>query len=326
MEKLVFCTLFDSYYFSRGVTMYNSLLELCNNFKLYIFAFDTDCYEKLIELNLKHAIIIPLADFEDTDLLSVKKSRTKAEYCWTTTSSTILYIFKHFEESTCTYIDADLYFYKTPKVLIDEIGNSSIALTEHNYYKKYDQSSTSGIYCVQFVYFKNDSIGLEALNWWRECCIDWCYSRLEDGKFGDQKYLDDWTVRFKKVHVIQNIGAGVALWNIERFNLLVENKIYDKYTEGTYDIVFYHFHGLKLSYKNNVCEVAPTKFNLNDDFKNKFYIPYIKRLNLIDNLPVNGIRFKEVLFLIKLYLPLHFLLKKNVFLQRFKALFVNSSK
>ena len=116
------------------------------------------------------------------------------------------------------------------------MGEKSVLITEHRYTKEYDQSRTSGIYCVQFMTFKNDKNGMEALNWWRNACIEWCYSRFENGKFGDQKYLDDWLNRFKGVHSLKNLGGGVAPWNIQQYDL----------SKKEFELIFYHFHGFKI--------------------------------------------------------------------------------
>ena len=87
-----YCTLFDSNYLTRGLAMYKSLKEHCDAFHLYIFPFDNKCSDILKKLNLEKATIISLEDFEDDALLEVKSSRSRAEYCWTCTSSAILYI------------------------------------------------------------------------------------------------------------------------------------------------------------------------------------------------------------------------------------------
>lgn len=166
--------------------------------------------------------MVSLHQFEDSELLRVKPTRTAAEYCWTSTASTILYSINTFGLQNCTYIDADMCFYSDPAALIDEMGENSVLITDHRYTAQYDQSVTSGKYCVQFVTFKNTKEGLAVLNWWRNACIEWCYNRVEEGKFGDQKYLDCWTTQFNGVHELKHLGGGVAPWNVQQYTF--ENK------------------------------------------------------------------------------------------------------
>ena len=91
-----FCTLFNSNYLSRGLAAYYSLEKVCRDFHLYIFAFDDQTFEILNKLNLHHATVISLEQFEDGNLLRVKGDRTIAEYCWTATPATIYYALKNF--------------------------------------------------------------------------------------------------------------------------------------------------------------------------------------------------------------------------------------
>lgn len=244
---LNFCTLFDSRYLSRGMAMYKSLCKCCDDFHLYIFAFDKKCYDFFGANEFEYVTVISLKEFEDEELLKIKPTRTKGEYCWTCTSSTILYVLNNFDVENCTYIDADLYFFASPQILIDEMGEDSILLTEHRYTPEYDQTVTSGRYCVQFMFFRNDKKAHKALIWWRERCLEWCYSRMEDGKFGDQKYLDDWTERFEGVHVLQHLGGGVAPWNMQQYVFdCLNNQIFgtECCTKQRFPLVFFHFHDL----------------------------------------------------------------------------------
>jgi len=241
-----FCTLFNSNYLSRALAMYYSLEEVCKDYHLYVFAFDENVYKMLEQLNLTHVTVISLKQLEDSELLSVKSIRTVVEYCWTATPATIYYVFKEFNVESCTYIDADIYFYLSPKVIFDEWGDNSILITEHKFSPEYiKEERLNGKYCVQFISFKNDKYGLEALTWWKNQCIIWCYNRVEDGKFGDQKYLDDWTIRFKRVHVLQHLGCGLAGWNISQYEFYKENDIFygiEKKSGLRFNVVFYHFH------------------------------------------------------------------------------------
>jgi hypothetical protein len=277
-----FCTLFNTKYLSRGLALYYSLEKVCKDFHLYIFAFDDQTREILNKLNLANATIISLSQFEDKDLLSVKSDRTIAEYCWTATPSTIFYVIKNYNVESCTYVDADVYFYLSPQIIFDELVDNSILLTEHRYSHEYRKDEkNNGKYCVQFITFKNDIYGLEALTWWKDQCIIWCYNRHENGKFGDQMYLNDWTTRFRKVHVMQHLGGGLAGWNISQYDFFMDNeKFYgiEKRSGNKFDIIFYHFHYLKY-YTNGMLELGPRI--ISESAKQYFYKPYLKELDEI---------------------------------------------
>ena len=274
-----FCTLFDSFYLTRGVAMYQSLEKTGIDFHLYIFAFDDASFKILNQLNFKHATIISLKEFENEKLLEVKPGRTKAEYCWTCTSSTILYVIENFNVPSCTYLDADLFFYSSPSVLIEEMGDKSVLITEHRFTPKYDRSEIAGIYCVQFVTFKNNPEGLKVLKWWVNACLEWCYSRYEDGKFGDQKYLDDWTTRFDGVHVLKHLGGGLAPWNIQQYRYLKRDQnnimMMEIKSDKKFQAIFYHFHYVRF-YSNDFVDFG--WFKLENNIITNFYIPYIKSL------------------------------------------------
>ncbi|MBK7632174.1 MAG: glycosyl transferase [Ignavibacteriales bacterium] len=276
-----FCTLFDSNYLSRGIACYRSLEKKCDDFHLYIFAFDDRAYKILKKLNFKKVTIISLKEFEDEELLNVKPTRSIAEYCWTSTSSTILYVLENYKVDNCTYIDSDIYFYSSPKTIFDEMGDKSILLTEHRYSPKYNKELKAGKYCVQFVTFKNDDLALKALKWWRERCIEWCYNRFEDGKFGDQLYLDDWTERFEGVHVMGHLGGGLAAWNIQQYSFekLNGDLIGTEIKSGKkFSTVFYHFHYLRF-FNNDQIELG--RRTLNKNILDIFYKPYIENLEEI---------------------------------------------
>lgn len=274
-----FCTLFDSNYTSRGLALIESLKKTDEDCKIYVFAFDENIFEILIKLSLPNIVIISLEEFEDKELLSVKKNRSKGEYCWTCTPSIIKYCIERYNLQSCTYLDADLYFFGNSKELLEELGDKSVLITEHRYTPKYDQVKTSGKYCVQFMKFKNNEHGLKILNWWRGRCLEWCYDRFEEGKFGDQKYLDDWMNRFDSVHELQHLGGGVAPWNMTQYKYRsVDNQVILNSNGTDYPLVFFHFHALKIYDDRYDLGI----YDLNDDIVNLIYKPYLEHLEEID--------------------------------------------
>ena len=118
-----YCTLFDINYFTRGMALYESLMEHCPDFTLYVVAFDKICFDTLCSLNHSKLVAIRLSDLEkkDTELFEVKKKRTPREYCWTSTPAVIKYCMEKFGLDYCTYLDADIFFFNDPGILLKEL-------------------------------------------------------------------------------------------------------------------------------------------------------------------------------------------------------------
>ncbi|OGU72638.1 MAG: glycosyl transferase [Ignavibacteria bacterium RBG_16_34_14] len=277
---MYFCTLFDSKYVNYGIALYESLLTHCHRFHIYIFAFDDKCYSVLKELNLTHATIVQLKEFEDEKLLAIKPTRSKGEYCWTCIPSAINFVLDRYKVESCTYLDADIYFWNSPGKLLEEMGNNAVLITNHHYTPCYDQSGKSGTYNSQFITFKNNKEGRFVLEWWRNACIEWCYARHEKGKFGDQKYLDDWPERFNGVHVLNYLGGGVAPWNVQQYKIFKKGEVlYGKELNSIteFQVIFYHFHYVRF-YTN---EVDIGGYRLSKEVKSLLYMPYIRHLEKI---------------------------------------------
>lgn len=269
MENYV--TLFDSKYLPQGIALHSSLMRFGGNFCLWIVCIDEKCYELLRSLGLVNVNLLKLRDCETDELRDIKNNRTLQEYCWTLTPFVYNFVFDRDEKiERLTYLDADVWLRKPVTPIFDEFNQSrkKVLITDHGYAPEYDASATSGQYCVQFVSFIR--LGSEMiLKEWQNQCLEWCFNRIEDGKFGDQKYLDNWPVKYPDlVHVLQKEHLTLAPWNASRF----------PYGNS----VLWHFHGLRLSqnpeselFHVSLCETYP----LLDVVKKNIYFPYVKEIS-----------------------------------------------
>jgi hypothetical protein len=230
-----FVTLFDCFYLPQGLALHASMRRFCGDFRLWVLCMDEDSYKVLAKLRLKHVEILKIADWETDELLAIKFKRSRGEYCWTLTPFCFRFVFESDSSiHRLTYIDADTWFCRSPEQIFSEYVESgkSVLITEHAYSIECDQSEKSGKFCVQFLIFDRCG-GEEVRVWWEKKCLDWCYARHEDGKFGDQMYLDGWPDRFSSVvHVLDNKSLILAPWNAYRFSHRFA--------------VIWHFHELRL--------------------------------------------------------------------------------
>ncbi|MGD1903217.1 MAG: hypothetical protein ACFB9N_13370 [Geitlerinemataceae cyanobacterium] len=240
-----YCTYFDHRYLPKGLALYRSLQRHVRDFKLWVLCLDRPCYDVLVAMGLPQIAPILLEDFErgDEALAQAKLDRTLVEYYFTCTPSLPLYIFRHHPEvDLVTYLDSDIFFFSDPTPVYAELEGRSIGIIEHRFPPKLAPLAFNGIYNVGWVSFRRDSDGLACLNWWRDRCNEWCHDYHQDGKFADQKYLDDWPQRFGGVAVLQYPGINVAPWNLDTYRIAMQG---DRLFVGDRPAIFFHFHGLK---------------------------------------------------------------------------------
>jgi hypothetical protein len=279
-----FCTYFDIHYLIKGMALYRSLVRQAIPFRLWVLCFDEPTYEILRYLELPEIVPISLAEFEkgDAELLKVKTNRSRVEYYFTSTPSLPLYVLNHNADiDVISYLDADLFFFSHPAPIYEELGDQSILIVGHRFPAHLRQrEELNGIYNVCLLSFRKNSIGLQCLEWWRERCLEWCYDRPEDGRFADQKYLDDWPVRFQEVVVLQHKGAGLAPWNATNYTLSLTN---DQMLVDSQPLVFYHFHGLRQIYRW-LYDPQLTAYGARADHLLKYHIyhAYIRELAEVD--------------------------------------------
>jgi hypothetical protein len=274
-----FCTYFDKGFIRRGLALFESLQEHCGDFRLYALCFDDCTLEALKKYgsNRLHPVSLEELLQADKQLAEVRSNRNTVEFYFTTTPALPLYLMnQHSEIDYITYLDADLFFYNSPNEIFAEIGSASITIIEHRYAAHLKGYEKNGIYNVSWVGFRRDVNGLNALKWWREKCLDWCYDRHEDGKYADQKYLDDWPERFSNVHVIRHLGANLAPWNLSSHRLSSDAGTIK--VEG-YPLIFFHFHGFR-KILPNVYDPNLSSYGvkLTEIIRTKIYQPYIEGL------------------------------------------------
>lgn len=239
-DHYYFCTYFDQNYLARGLLLCESLMEHVPSFTLYVLALDDVAYDIIIAKSFSNIVPIHLRDLEkyDSELLATKSTRSLIEYYFTCSPCFPLYVLtKNPAIDILTYIDADIYFYDSPRPFYEELGNNSILVFEHGISPI--EEERHGRFNVGYLSWRSDETGLACLRWWRDRCIEWCFDRIENGKFADQKYLDQWPILFKPTIISKQTARALAPWNVERYRVT--------YRRGKpVNLILFHFHGLRL--------------------------------------------------------------------------------
>jgi len=278
MNKFHFTTVVSNDYLFKFSAMYTSLAAHCQDFHLFILCANAEAHAILAHMAWKNVTLVSLSEIEDLELLQAKSNRSFHEYCWTLKPVFLHYILKkHPEAYYFAHLDGDFLFFSNPEQIFAENPTASLFLTDHNNSERFmHYYDLTGKYNTGFVGCRNDAIALAAIERWRNQCIEYCKAEMDTVRksCGDQRYVEDWPDKYKKVHTVNSIGANTAMWNIEQYK--VSNREGQIYLNEE-KLIFYHFSGLSI--------ISPKEFNLNwyypiDDVTVQLiYLPYIYLLS-----------------------------------------------
>lgn len=288
-----YSTLFDKNYLTRGLALWETLQQHTSDFRLHILCLDNFTYTYLCRRQLDNVELTPLSALEDyyKELLTCKNNRNTVEYYFTLSPCFPLFLLEKHGQNLpyiCS-LDADLYFYDDPQVILKNFNNHSILITSHSFSPHLGKGwFTTGIFNVSFQAFRNDETGLACLRYWKTQCVQWCYNYYDvlHNRFADQKYLESFPELYgDKLLVINSPTANVALWNVNQYKLTFKNgRVYS----NDKPLVYYHFSNVKIL--DNT--LAQTGFywaqtNLQSVLLNDIYLPYIHRIKLLNKLIFN---------------------------------------
>jgi len=212
---LHFTTYFDKNYLSRGLVLIESLQQQTPEFELYVLCLDdfTSEYFRVNQLQYPQIVVVSLSDIEkeDTQLLACKGNRSTIEYYFTLSPCLPLFLLKKYTLPHICSLDADIKFYASPVALFD-LSQHSIVITPHKFSPEIKHKERSGKNNVSFQIFKNDAVGISCLELWREQCIEWCKDELdiENDRFADQKYLDNWEEKYDpNIKILNDNVTGI---------------------------------------------------------------------------------------------------------------------
>lgn len=280
-NKRSYCTQSDRNYLSRGLALCESMLRHeAHPYVIYYVCLDELTHTILQSLKLPNVIPVPLHALErgDDGLLAARGNRSIIEYYWTLTPSIIAWLLQaHPHIQLLTYLDADLYFFSSPDPVFAELKDGAVAIHEHRFSPELRQlQEENGRFNVGLMCFRRDARGLAALDWWRQQCLQWCYARPEDGKLGDQKYLEQFPTRFSGVVILEHLGIGLAPWNQAQYTIKGGDGAAP--TVNGQAVIFYHFHAFAVV-GDGVVVAAKHAYTIAEPIARACYAPYCEALD-----------------------------------------------
>ncbi len=293
MTARLYCSYFDHRYLAKGLAMIRSLRRHVPDAQVWVLCLSPQAEAILSAIEEPGVRIVTLAEVEEGDSgLEAARAdgRSTIEYYFTLTPSLIRHVMNRTAAEIVTYLDGDLWFVADPEPIYREMGEASVVIIPHGFAPAMKHLEKFGIYNVGWVSFRSTPQGRACLEWWRARNNEWCFDRLDNGRFADQGYLDRFAELFTGVHVLRHRGANLAPWNVAALPVTGDaNALH----VGGDPLLFFHFHGLKaLAGGETLTAHGFYKAPLTPLVRNALYVPYLREVDAITR--ALSVRFGDI--------------------------------
>ena len=159
------------------------------------------------------------------------------------------FINKYENLETIVYFDPDIQVFSKISLIEKYLKEDDILLTPHvlnpipvdDLFPSENLFLNYGIYNLGFLALNPKSKNaIDLLDWWEDKTLNIGYSRVCEGLFVDQLWINLAPIFFKNVKVLQEYGFNVAPWNLHERNSIL--KVGEEYImQDNSKLVFFHF-------------------------------------------------------------------------------------
>ncbi len=159
----------------------------------------------------------------------------------------IEYLFAERKADKILYLDPDIKVFSSLSYMYDILDEADILITPHVYTPVPIDNKTPGentflnygLYNLGFIGLSSREEARRFVTWWKEHTYKQGYIAPQNGIFVDQLPVNHAPIFFKNVHILYDMGANMAPWNLHERYLHTENGTY--LVNKKEPLKFYHF-------------------------------------------------------------------------------------
>ena len=244
--RAAYCTIIGASFAPRALALQQSIAWRSPDAVFAFYCVDDATADLLGKYSSARVLVVPPAAYESERLRAAKASLNINEYRWTCKPAVLLHALEAVPAlQWAVWLDSDMLAFGDLDDELRKYPDASAVLTPHRFslpeFAAYEP--VVGRFNAGYVAFHNTAEGLAALRWWMDRCLEGCPAVPMDGRYGDQKYLDEMPRLFANVVASASAGLNCAPWNL--FEKRIERVGKGVLVEGT-PLLLYHFQGLKI--------------------------------------------------------------------------------